>query len=190
MTHVVSIVMKTANSAINATVNGKQARWYHSNYQPGKELYVKYTFPAMKGTTVSNVPVDISSAAELLKMRDNPAGSYYLTKDITVPQNTQIFNDFSSGAEFTGTFDGKGHKIMGYTVNATEPEYKRFSLFGYTKNATFKNLTLSGVNIKVKGDKGVLVSALANGSAKCNKVTITGNISVSGNETTGSDAGD
>lgn len=140
MTHVVSIVMKTANSAINATVNGKQARWYHSNYQPGKELYVKYTFPAMKGTTVSNVPVAISSATDLLKMRDNPAGSYYLTKDITVPQNTQIFNDFSSGAEFTGTFDGKGHKIMGYTVNATEPKYKRFSLFGYTKNATFKNL--------------------------------------------------
>ena len=185
-------VMKTGNSAINATVNGNQARWYHSNYQPGKELYVKYTFPAMEGTAVSKDPVAISSAEDMLKMRDNLAGSYYLTKDITVPENTQIFDDFSKGAAFTGTFDGKGHKIKGYTVNVTAAasEYPRVSLFGYTEDATFKNLTLSGVDIKVKADKGALVSALANGSAKCSKVTITGKISVSGNETAGTDGGD
>lgn len=47
-----------------------------------------------------------------------------------------------------------------------------------------------GVDIKVKADKGALVSALANGSAKCSKVTITGKISVSGNETAGTDGGD
>lgn len=183
-------VMKMANNAINATVNGNQAKWYHSNYQPGKELYVKYTFPAMEGETVSKKPIAISSANDLLKMRDNLEGSYYLTKDITAPKNTQIFDDFSNGAAFTGTFDGKGHKIKGYTVNVTDAEYPRVSLFGSTQNATFKNLTLSGVDIKVKADKGALVSALANGSAKCSKVTITGKISVSGNETAGTDGGD
>ena len=180
-------VMKTGNSAINAMVNGNTARWYHSNSNPGKVLYIKYTFPAMEGTAVSKDPVAISSAEDLLKMQENQAGSYYLTKDITVPKNTQIF-DVSNGAAFTGTFDGKGHKIKGYTVNVTATEYPRVSLFGYTKDATFKNLTMSNVNIKVKSDKGALVSALANGSAQCNKVTVTGKISVSGNETISYDA--
>ena len=84
-------VMKMANSAIDARVNGNQAKWYHSNYQPGKELYVKYTFPAMEKVAVADKgdaknSGAISSAADLLKMRDDPSGSYYLTKDITVPR--------------------------------------------------------------------------------------------------------
>lgn len=181
--------VKKANSDINAAVNGNQAEWYHSSYQPGKELYVKYTFPELKGAAAPKNSIAVSSAEDLLKMRDNLSGSYYLTKDITVPENTQIFDDFSNGAAFTGTLDGKGHKIKGYKVNTTASEYPRVSLFGFTKDATFKNLTLSGVDIKVKSDRGALVSALCNGSAKCSEVTITGKISVSGNEPVG-DEGD
>ncbi|MGN0311949.1 MAG: ZmpA/ZmpB/ZmpC family metallo-endopeptidase-related protein [Lachnospiraceae bacterium] len=132
----------------------------------------------------SGDPVAVSSEEDLLKMRDNPSGSYYLTKDITVSENTQIFNDLTyGGAAFTGTFDGKGHKIKGYTVNVTASEYPQISLFGKIKDATFKNLTLSDVNINVKSDYGAQVAALANGKATCSKVTVTGKISVSGNET-------
>lgn len=181
-----------SGSTMNAMVNENQAEWYRSSYQPGKELYVKYTFPAMQGAAASNEPIAVSGAEDLLKMRDNLSGSYYLTKDITVPENMQIFDDFSNGAEFTGTFDGKGYKINGYKANVTakESEYPRVSLFGSAKDAVFKNLTLSGVDIKVNSDMGALVSALCNGSANCSGVTITGKISVSGNGTGGEDGGD
>ena len=97
----------------------------------------------------------------------------------------QVFNDLTyGGTAFTGTFDGKGYKIKGYTASVTASEYPQISLFGKTKDATFKNLTLSDVNINVKSDYGAQVSALANGSATCSKVTVTGKITVSGNETT------
>lgn len=179
-------VMKTGNSAIQAVVNGNQAEWYHSSYQPGKELYVKYTFPAMKKTVVSTDAVAISDEKDLLKIRENLGGSYYLTKDITLSENTQILDDFSDGAAFTGVFDGRGNKLKGYTADITAgAECPRVSLFGNTKDAVFKNLTLSKVAIKVKSDKGVLVSALCNGSAKCTNVTIDGTISVTGEETKG-----
>ena len=133
----------------------------------------------------SDSGIAISSAEDLLKMRDNPSGSYYLTNDITVSENMQVFNDLTyGGTAFAGTFDGKGYKIKGYTANVIASEYPQISLFGKTKDAIFKNLTLSDVNINVKSDNGCQVSALANGSATCSKVTVTGKITVSGNETT------
>lgn len=57
----------------------------------------------------------ISSFQDLKAMEDIPSGSYYLTKDITVPAGTQLFWDYP----FTGVLDGRGHKIKGYTVNKT-----------------------------------------------------------------------
>lgn len=60
--------------------------------------------------------VAISSADDFLKIEDNPSGSYYLTKDITVPANTSLFTKWDK--QFKGTLDGKGHKIKGYTYSA------------------------------------------------------------------------
>lgn len=155
-------VLKNGNSAIDARINGNQAKWYHSNSSFGKVLYVKYTFPAMEKVAAA---------------------------DKGGTKNTQIFDDHSAGGTaFTGTFDGKGHKIKGYTANVNASEYTNVSLFGKIKDATFKNLTLSDVNINVKSNYGAQVAALANGSAKCSKVTVTGKITVSGNETTSYDA--
>lgn len=45
----------------------------------------------------SDSDIAISSAEDLLKMRDNPSGSYYLTNDITVSENMQVFNDLTYG---------------------------------------------------------------------------------------------
>lgn len=54
----------------------------------------------------------ISSFEDLQAMEDIPSGDYYLTNDITVPVNAQLFRDYS----FTGTLDGNGYKIEGYQV--------------------------------------------------------------------------
>lgn len=121
--------------------------------------------------------VAISSADDFLKIEDNPSGSYYLTKDITVPANTSLFTKWDK--QFKGTLDGKGHKIKGYTYSAgVYTDYA--SLFVYAKNATFKNLTLSNVNISLK--KSGKASALAAYPIKCtfSNITVSGKITVSG----------
>lgn len=124
------------------------------------------------GTGDSNM-----SADDFLKIEDNPSGSYYLTKDITVPANTSLFTKWDK--QFKGTLDGKGHKIKGYTYSAgVYTDYA--SLFVYAKNATFKNLTLSNVNISLK--KSGKASALAAYPTKCtfSNITVSGKITVSG----------
>lgn len=90
----------------------------------------------------------ISSAKDLLAMEENPSGDYYLAKDITVPANTCLFAD---GIPFTGTLDGKGHKLKGY--KSTEAS----AIFDSARFAEFKNLSLTNVDIKVQGSAAALV---------------------------------
>jgi hypothetical protein len=49
---------------------------------------------------------------------------------------------------YTGTFDGKGHTISGFNIyHVDNPELNKYSftgLFGYIKNATIKNLHITG----------------------------------------------
>lgn len=137
----------------------------------------------------------ISSFQDLKAMEDIPSGSYYLTKDITVPANTQLFWDYP----FTGTLDGRGHKIKGYTVNKTfvigqevthdleaggghdlivEEPYA--GIFYAASGATFKNLSLTKVNINVQTEDYAIVGALVSEASNCkfNDVHVSGKISV------------
>jgi len=47
----------------------------------------------------------------------------------------------NSSTNYSGIFDGNGYEIGGLNVNS-EDNYQ--GLFGYTKDATIKNLTVSG----------------------------------------------
>ena len=60
----------------------------------------------------------ISTADDLKAMESNPSGSYYLANDIEVPANLTLFTDYDH--PFTGTLDGNGHKIKGYTYTSSE----------------------------------------------------------------------
>lgn len=138
----------------------------------------------------------ISSFEDLKAMENIPSGSYYLTKDITVPANTQLFWDYP----FTGTLDGKGHKIKGFQVNkkfvigqelnhdATAGggwdlivEEACAGVFYQASGATFKNLSLTKVNINVQTEDYAIVGALVSQATKCtfNNVHVSGKISVS-----------
>lgn len=137
----------------------------------------------------------ISSFKDLQAMEDIPSGSYYLTKDITVPANTQLFWDYP----FTGTLDGRGHKIKGYKVNKTfviGQEVKHdltaggghdliveepcAGIFYAASGATFKNLSLTKVNINVQTEDYATVGALVSQASNCkfNDVHVSGKISV------------
>ncbi len=133
--------------------------------------------------------IPISSVEDLRNMENDPDGSYYLTKDIKLPKNmeglfaTPYYNGTSE--PFTGTLDGRGHKLKGFTCHAGDDgEYKVVSLFYVASGATFKNLTLSDVDIDVNsGTEFAFVSALVESARECkfSKVRVSGKITVKGN---------
>ena len=114
----------------------------------------------------------ITTADELEAMENNPSGSYYLANDIEVPANLSLFTDYDH--PFTGTLDGNGHKIKGYTYTSSEEWLDEVALFIWTKNATFKNLSMTDVNISL--NQAGSVAALAATSVNCKFI----DISVSG----------
>lgn len=113
----------------------------------------------------------ISSVKDLLAMEENPSGDYVLTKDITVPKNTSLFVN----TPFIGTLNGNGHKLKGY--KSTEST----AIFANAKFARFKNLSVTNVDIKVKGT----VAALVGNSDNCEFY----NVGVSGNIVSEGDGG-
>ncbi len=97
--------------------------------------------------TIENV-YQITNGAELawfannVNATKNYTASAVLCNDIDLAGHewTPIGGTGTSTA-FKGTFDGQGHTVCGIYVNATAT-YKAF--FGYTNNATIKNLTVEG----------------------------------------------
>jgi len=123
----------------------------------------------------------ISSGSELLeKINKKPSGKYYLASNITVPANGQVDNIF------TGTLDGNGFKISGYKYSKSS--YCKTGIFKYAKNATFKNIKMTGVNINIKSKAGAQVGTLAAYATKCkfSNVKVYGKINVNGSSGTGS----
>ena len=126
---------------------------------------------AASGTAITN-------ADDLKAMENNPSGSYYLANDIEVPANLSLFTD--SRNPFTGTFDGNGHMIKNYTYSTAKEDLMHAGLFGRTKNATFKNLTMTNVNIFVKsGGNFAALAAYGQGTVFEN-ITVSGKVSASG----------
>ena len=123
--------------------------------------------------------IPISSAQDFVNMESNPSGSYYLTKDITLPKEMKtLFFDVA----FTGTLDGRGHKIKGFTYRGNGEE-GTVCLFGQAKKASFQRLSLTGVDIRVDaGDAGARVGTLVRSAENCkfDRVNVSGKITVNG----------
>lgn len=144
--------------------------------------------PAPAVTMKPGTKKAISSFKDLQEMEKIPSGSYYLTKDITVPKNTQLFCDYP----FTGTLDGKGHKIKGYQfqkkyvlgTNMKKDKTLKEELndggghdiiiekpdagiFSTAKNATFKNISVTNVKIDVQTEGYAQAGALVSQADNC-----------------------
>ncbi len=119
----------------------------------------------------------ISTAEEFLAIANNPAGSYYLANDITLPANATL-----GDITFTGTLDGNNHKIKGYTFTGADAYYD-VAIFPSCKNATFKNLSLTNVNININsGVNGAKIATLAGYAKDCTFTNIktSGTITLNG----------
>ena len=103
---------------------------------------------AVKGFGTEAHPYELTTAAELKAFRDyvnngNTGACAVLTSDIDL--NNEKWGPIGYASEYdetkaySGTFDGNGHTISGLNANAVVS-----GLFGYTKNAAIKNLTVAG----------------------------------------------
>ena len=113
-------------------------------------------------------PVEIHTPEDLLKMADDPNGSFILMADLDMTGIPWKALDFS------GTLDGNGHAILNLTLtemgdkkpnscdgNKKLYETAYFGLFGTLINATVKNLKLLNVRALVDIDEPCFIGGLA-----------------------------
>jgi hypothetical protein len=128
-------------------------------------LLLLAAFPA---PSAAEGPVEISDAAGLLAIRDDPAGDYALAADIDL-----------AGVEwtplpFSGTLDGRGHTIYNLSVTAPGAEVRLTrdgnlkaydtvfaGLFSTLETAQVRDLSLRGVYVNVETGSHCFAAALA-----------------------------
>lgn len=125
----------------------------------------------------------ITTVAELQAIANNMAGEYELGADIDlsgvgwIPLGASA-DQSKTPTEFTGKFDGKGHKISNLTINSnTRNDNNMIGLFAELGDCTISNLVIDNANITDEG-YNPHVGILA-GRAYYTKPTIT-NVSVQG----------
>lgn len=127
------------------------------NYSDGE---IQGTFQAgiITGKGTAEDPYRISNAAQLKWFRntvnsENCSICAALTADIDLENDpwTPIGTDFQNS--YTGTFNGKGHPVKNLFINSGSLQYA--GLFGYTKAAALRDLTVSGSVTSTAEDNGV-----------------------------------
>ena len=112
--------------------------------------------------------VAVSSREELLRLAEDPAGSYYLAADLDLSGT-----DWTPIA-FRGKLDGRGHTIYNLRVTVPGAEHadtvdgngKLYDsvfagLFSTLENADIRDLTLRGVELDVTANQHCFIGALA-----------------------------
>ena len=129
----------------------------------------------------SSTITEISTVDDFQKITRNLAGNYRLTTDIDM--NGVEFHPLGSkSAQFSGTLDGDGHKILNMTINETGGS--EIGFFSYTNNATIKNLAFVNATINAPSSNhvGILAGTLLSGTVDQVAVagTVIGNDHVAG----------
>ena len=106
------------------------------------------------------------------------------------PVTFRPIGDHSKGGKFEGTFDGNGKTIFnlyqnGWDLGYEWGKYGSYGLFGNLKNATVKNLTLSGGESYIEGGDTSFVAGSATGTCVFENITIKDSISATYNNGNG-----
>ena len=131
-------------------------------------------------------PIPICTLSDLNRVREDLSASYILMNDIDASEtiswnNGAGFEPIGHGGAFSGEFNGSNYTISELYINRAEPDTYHTALFVDAGNADFRNIILSGVDIRGYEYVGALVSA-AHDSAITN-VSVSGTIT--GNQVTG-----
>ncbi len=129
------------DSVIPTKENAIFAGWYNSDfssrYTAGSVISSDLTVYAK---WIESTP--ISTAEELMAIRNNPSGNYYLTGDINL--NGAVWTPIDT---FSGTLDGKGYKIKNFAIHT--PSYITPYGFIRTNNGTIQNITFADCTFNV-----------------------------------------
>ena len=165
-----------------------------------KYLAAHYATNLINGAYVVKATVQIATVADLQALAalcnsgstsaQTIGNTYELVADLDL---SSVANwspmgglDSYQGTAFKGTFDGKNHTISNLTCNDTHANYATAALFGVTKDATIKNLTLSNVNVHSSHYAAALVAYTSDGSTTIKNCHVNGGSIISSPELVGS----
>lgn len=108
------------------------------------------------------------SGKDLQGINGNLGGNFVLGADIDASSTARWNNGLGfkpigvigASSNFTGVFDGLGHTVTGLTIN--RPAADGIGLFGSAKNATIKNVSVSGVSMFGRYNVAGLVGSASN----------------------------
>ncbi|ATO38042.1 hypothetical protein GTID1_13150 [Geobacillus thermodenitrificans] len=111
----------------------------------------------MRGAGTQENPFIIETPADLQAIQNNLSAYYELANDIdmTGVNWTPIAPDSTN--RFTGTIDGKGHKILNFTINDTTKDQQAFIVWT-NAGATFKNIGFENAYVKGRNYNCVFVA--------------------------------
>ncbi|MCL1875799.1 MAG: putative Ig domain-containing protein [Synergistaceae bacterium] len=166
----IGLASLSSNTGRTSFGNSTSATGYNGTIYLYDNTNTKYVISDVSaaGDTITfdvqvNPPSIITTAAQLDAVRGNLRGNYRLGNDIDLTsylapggaghtkwgtEGWLPIGHESTNSEFTGSFDGNGYKITGLWIN--RPNAQNVGPFGYTQNATIKNV---GVEI---ADAGII----------------------------------
>ena len=159
----------------------------------GVEYVQAYNTAAEAGVYIVNGYYEIATVASLKTFAAKVnAGDTFEGKTVKLAADLDLKNEqwmpIGYWQTFNGTFDGQNHTISNLKHHGTEADCY-VGLFGYTENATIKNLTINNVDIKLVADNswagghmGALVGN-ADGTIVIENVNVTGDVKIDGDLT-------
>ena len=159
----------------------------------GVEYVQAYNTAAEAGVYIVNGYYEIATVASLKTFAAKVnAGDTFEGKTVKLAADLDLKNEqwmpIGYWQTFNGTFDGQNHTISNLRHHGTEADCY-VGLFGYTENATIKNLTINNVDIKLVADNswagghmGALVGN-ADGTIVIENINVTGDVKIDGDLT-------
>ena len=123
-------------------------------------------------TTKGNTTTQYSSLADALNAAKG-GGTVELLKNVTLTGNWTTVG--TETEPFKGTFDGKGHTIIGLNISTNENDYVGF--IGMLDGGTVKNVKFASVSVTGKNDVGTAVGRIINGGIVSGVQVLDGTVS-------------
>ena len=156
---------------------GKLSYSFNSVWTFGDKFLLPYVGgvaePVIQPGITIYLPLGISNEAELVNIKNNLNGHYYLENDITVCKDSDWIPIGMSAGDgnyvdgFRGSFDGRGHIIKNLKIGHNE-EISQYGLFGTLYGGEVRNLNLVDAEIEGHSYVGTIAAINYGTISNCN----------------------
>lgn len=117
-------------------------------------------YPAEGNGTAAN-PYKIYTKEDYFKISNKLSACYRLMNDIDFG-GAEIASIGPNSMGFSGTFEGNNHRLSNFKINTGYLDYS--GIFGYTRGATIKDLSVFGVDVSGCTYAGVIIGYMNDGT--------------------------